>query len=780
MFHFILSFYSEQTDYLVFVGCVAVLFATLAVVLSRRSPQARLPWPAWALAAALVLGSWWSVQGAGDAAREKIEHSVSALAPTYARELEHLGHSQITLATPPEDPLYLSLIEAEKRWQRANPAANDIYTMRKRADGKNVFIVDSESDYDHSRRYEGEREVRTEIGKVFEEEDAGLELAFAGHGNFDKEIIADEWGAWVSAWVPIYTPEGKLDAVLGVDYDAREWLAAIRSARHGALFRFAALLALVAMAGAAGAMLRADLVRHIATEAMLRKADERMRLTIQQMPVAFIEWTTEGKVAYWNPAAERIFGFKAAEALGTTIMTKIVAPSAISHVGKVWAELLSQTGGYHSINENVTKDGKSIVCEWMNTAIQQPDGKVIGVFSITQDLSERLSLERHVQKAERLNAIGQLAAGVAHDFNNILTVISGHAGLLLTLPELPESARTELESMEEAAMRAAGLTRQLLAFSSQQPIFTEPLHLGALVGKTTKMLSRVLGGTVTLALEVEESARPIEADPGMIEQALTNLVLNARDALPRGGEISIGIKGVQISEEEARDIAGARAGWATCLSVQDYGVGIHGEHLARLFEPFFTTKQIGKGTGLGLSVVHGIVKQHGGWADVESTPAKGTIFRLFFPATEKMPGSTPARTVSLREKPTSGVKNTILVVEDEMMVRELTQMILERSGFRVIAAEDAANALRVWAERKEEIDLLLTDIRMPGGMNGRELAQQILAEKPTLPVVYASGYTQEFTDPDFRETPRQVFLHKPYLTDQLISTIRRCLRADAA
>ena len=769
------SFLKTQTDYLVFAGISVVVFVLIAIAL-RVWRGTRLSIPAWVLAGAILVGGWWSVQLAGENARQDIEHLVSALAPTYAHELGRLGHEKITLETQADDPLYLEQIELLKKWAALNPAVADIYTMRKLPSGKIVLIVDAETDYDHNGKFEGEREKRTPIGEEYDEHTPGIMLALKGKTNFDTEIVLDRWGQWVSAWAPIYNSKGKVDAVVGIDFDAHTWLAAIADDRRSAILRLAFMLVFVAFASTAMAMLKADLTERIAAEDRYRKSDERMQLTVRQMPIAFMEWDQQACTKVWNSAAEQIFGFKAGEMIDKQTFAAIVPDAARAQVAKVWAALLASSGGSHSINENVTKDGRTITCEWFNAPLMGPDGKVVGVFSLARDITERLNLEKHVQHSQRLNAIGQLAAGVAHDFNNILTVITGHAGLLLGQSNIPTDARTDLEHIENAAMRASSLTRQLLAFSRQQAMFPRPIHLYEVVKTTATMLSRAVGGDVIFKVRFGESLLPIEADPAMIEQVITNLVLNARDSMPRGGTLTVAIERVEIFDDAAQRTSDARPGTAVCLSVTDTGMGIAAEHLPHLFEPFFTTKKNGEGTGLGLSVVHGIVKQHHGWIEVESVVGKGTTVRVFFPPTDKQPEiEFPRRTTASNAPGTLAKRKTILIVEDEELVRKLASTVLQRAGYEVIEAKDGPHALEVWTQRKEEVDLLLTDMIMPNGITGGELAHLLLRERPGLPVIYASGYSIEITAPDFLETDRHSFLQKPYLIEQLVSTVQRCI-----
>jgi PAS domain S-box-containing protein len=775
------AFLSAQGDYLVFAGVVLFFTMLAALVLRRIRPDARLAWSVWLASAVVLLLGWQQAERHGNHARKESAALISAMATTYAKEMEIGGHSTINEQTLPDDPVYLKLIAAQIRWEKLNLFALDIYTFRKRADGTNILVVDSETDYNKDGVFSGENESRTPIGKEYHESVEGLEKAFAGEANFDDEVTADEWGSTVSMFVPMHDVAGRMEAVLGVDFDATAWLAAIAKARHEVMAVVSVLLVFIVGGGLGIVLLRADIQRRAESERLLRASEERLLLTIRQMPLGFIEWDIEARAQMWNPAAERIFGFQSAEVKGKKMFPLIVAPSAAGHVDEIWASLLRNTGGVHSLNENVTQDGRTIVCEWFNTPLIGPDNRVVAVFSVIQDITERVNLDKQLQRSERLSSIGQLSAGMAHDFNNILTIITCHAGLSQTRANIPAEVKNDLCQIEAAALRAAGLTRQLLAFSRQQAMFPLTLSLGKLVQDLGKMLARLIGEDIHFKVSAAEALPPIEADPAMIEQVVTNLVLNARDALSRGGNLTVDVDFATVAALAVPAVPGARAGDFVRLTVRDTGTGISPENLARIFEPFFTTKPTGKGTGLGLSVVHGIVQQHGGWLTVASAVGKGTVFEIYFPPSNKSAASSDTAQVQ-RSQPPPPHKSagTLLLVEDEELVRELACDILRGAGYQVFAAADGPQALEVWRQQGRQIDLLLTDMVMPNGMTGRELAERILAERPSLPVIFASGYSIDLADPSFCESERMRFLPKPYQTQQLIAIVQKCFHQGGA
>jgi PAS domain S-box-containing protein len=397
------------------------------------------------------------------------------------------------------------------------------------------------------------------------------------------------------------------------------------------------------------------------------------------------------------------------------------------------------------------------------------------VLAIFRDVTERKQLEQQLRHSQKMEAIGQLAGGVAHDFNNLLAVIRGNTELVLMKEEqLPESAGECLQQVVTAADRAAGLTRQLLAFSRKQVMQAQPLNLNDVIGNFTKMLKRIIGEDIQLQCNYAARLPLVRADAAMLEQVLVNLVINARDAMPRGGQLVVATELVTLDAASLKLHPEARLGDFVTLSVRDTGAGIAPEHLPHVFEPFFTTKEVGKGTGLGLATVYGIAKQHGGWVEVASTLGAGATFKLFlqvFAAAAPAPAPAPAQ-----PNPGRGTE-TVLLVEDDEAVRSLTRRLLESFGYQVHEAASGVRALEVWRAQAEHIDLLLTDMVMPEGVNGRELAEQLLAQRSRLKVVFMTGYSPNVAGKDTQFLRRQgsAFLQKPCHWRDLLQTIRRLL-----
>ena len=378
--------------------------------------------------------------------------------------------------------------------------------------------------------------------------------------------------------------------------------------------------------------------------------------------------------------------------------------------------------------------------------------------------------QEELRQSQRLEAVGRLAAGVAHDFNNILTIIRGNAELL-TLGLGHETGEDAPAEILQATDRAIALARQLLTFSRQQTMLAKPLDLNEVVGSFTRMLRRILGEAVRLELQLTSEAPFALADIGMLEQVLLNLAVNARDAMPGGGKITLRTAIQDVTPDAARAHPDAYPGRFAQLAVTDTGAGIAPAVLARIFEPFFTTKDPGHGTGLGLATVHGIVQQHRGWLAVTSQLGVGTTFDIFLPVTEQR----SVKTIPPPAVVTKGGSGTILVVEDEPALQQMASRVLRRRGYRVLVAGSAMEAMAVWAEHADSIDLLFTDLILPDGQSGRQVAKKFAANNSSLKIIYTSGYSSDFVSEDFVLEPGVNFLQKPYELAQLLEIIQRGL-----
>ena len=487
------------------------------------------------------------------------------------------------------------------------------------------------------------------------------------------------------------------------------------------------------------------------------EAELRKLATFAQLnPNPAMELSGEGAITYRNKAADEL-----ASAIGRNEAGGLL-PEGVDRIVQTCL-----TSGQSLTGLETHLEGRTLSWAFHPVADTQL------VHCYVEDITNRLSLEAQLRQAQKMESVGQLAAGVAHDFNNMLTVIEGHSGMLLDKPSLPAEVREAAQAVFFAAERAASLTRQLLMFSRKNVMQTKLLDLREVVANLSKMLQRLLGETIRLEFHSAAETPLVRGDTGMIEQVLMNLAVNGRDAMPKGGTLNVTCDLVEVEEGYLETHHDARCGSFVRLTVADSGCGMDEATMARIFEPFFTTKEIGKGTGLGLATVYGIVKQHEGWIEVESEVGKGTTFHVFLPArTEPVEAKL---TVVEPSTELPGGEETILIVEDEPVLRDMAHCILESRGYNIMEAGTGVEAMRVWEGHREAIDLVLTDMVMPEGMSGMELAQRLRAEKPAIKVIFASGYSMDDLDTSFIQKGRALFLQKPYTHFTLAKAVRTCL-----
>ncbi|MCX8155425.1 MAG: ATP-binding protein [Verrucomicrobiae bacterium] len=487
------------------------------------------------------------------------------------------------------------------------------------------------------------------------------------------------------------------------------------------------------------------------------------------------------KPVFFHGQVEKITGYPEADFSGhRRFWLDLVHPEDRERVKEEGRKLMQVPGHVAALEYRIVRaDGN--VCWVQDIARNQPDaqGKVAAIYGAIYDITarkraeaEQRQLEAQLRQAQKMEAVGQLAAGVAHDFNNILTVIQGNASFLEEdvghRPELLEAC----QQITEAANRAGALTRKLLLFSRKQAVQAQAVNLNELVSNLTKILGRLIGEHIQMQYHYGAALPAVLADPGMLDQVIVNLAVNARDAMPQGGTLTLATSVAEFQEADLAAHPERRPGQFVCLSVTDTGCGMTPEVLRHIFEPFFTTKEPGRGTGLGLATVYGVVKQHQGWVEVQSEVGKGTTFRIYLPAQPVAQEKEDA--VQPPDPPPNGTER-LLVVEDEAPVRMLVGAALQRRGYQVVLAASGPEALERWEEHHGEFDMLVTDMVMPQGMTGLELGRRLRAKKPGLKIIYMSGYSAETALAETSQDLRTRFLAKPYATTALLQLIRDVL-----
>ena len=504
-------------------------------------------------------------------------------------------------------------------------------------------------------------------------------------------------------------------------------------------------------------------------ESALREAEERMRFALQNAAVGIWDMDLTTGAIRWSEILESQYGLPPGTFGGSfDAFIDHVHPDDRESVREAMGKAMTSGADFSILNRSIWPDG---TVRWLSGAgrIHLGDhGEPVRGVGISLDVTERRALEEQYQQAQKMEAIGRLAGGVAHDFNNILTVIVGHCELLLADLDRHDVRYADIAEIQKAGARAAGLTRQLLAFSRKQIIEPTVLDLNVVVAEMQAMLERLIGADVTIVLRLRPELAPVKADRGQMEQIILNLVVNARDAMPGGGTLTIETANVDLEAAAAKTRLSVEAGPHVALTVTDTGTGMTPEVQARLFEPFFTTKPVGKGTGLGLATVHGIVMRSGGSVSVSSAVDRGTSFTVYFPradAGERVVEPPPAWPRAATQ--------TVLVVEDAGPLRAIARRLLQRQGYTVLVAANADEAVQLF-ERHATIDVLLTDVVMPGA-SGPELTRRLVEQRPALKVIYMSGYTETAIDQHGILNPGIAFLQKPFTSETLGRKIREVL-----
>ena len=527
------------------------------------------------------------------------------------------------------------------------------------------------------------------------------------------------------------------------------------------------------------AFARSQTAKH-AAEAALRVNERRFRALVEESWDAIALFAADGTIVYGSPATTRLLGYDLSEFVGRNAM-EFIHPDDRAGLLLRLEEVTANPRSRLQVAARVQhKNGHWRHLEGVLTNLLD-DPSVAAIVNNYRDVTDRRILEEQIALSQKMEAIGRLAGGVAHDFNNILTAIGGYADLLLADLPADDTRRHDIEEIHLATERAAALTQQLLAFSRKQVLQPKVISLNALVPGIETMLRRLIGEDILLATVLHPRVGNVRADPGQIEQVIVNLAVNARDAMPQGGRLTIETRNVELDESYVAEHPTVAPGRYVLLAVSDTGVGMDEETKSRIFEPFFTTKVRGKGTGLGLATVYGIVQQTGGHIWPYSERHQGTTMRVYLPRVDE-----PADAVEQAGERRGPVENlrgteTILLVEDEPPVRAVTRQLLERNGYTVLEAPDGRRALEIvdGASNGTRVDLLLTDVIMPG-MSGRELANQLKARRPDVRVLFMSGYTDDAVVRHGMLEPGLAYLEKPFRPPALLRKVREVLQNPVA
>jgi two-component system cell cycle sensor histidine kinase/response regulator CckA len=513
------------------------------------------------------------------------------------------------------------------------------------------------------------------------------------------------------------------------------------------------------------------------SDEVLREQEFKLRSITDTAQDAILMMDDSGRITFWNPAAERIFGYGAQEALGKDLHALIAPQRYHEDFQEAYPGFLNtgegKSVGKTSESKALRKDGREIDVELSLASVRINDRWHAA--GTVRDISERKLLEEQYRQAMKMETVGRLAGGVAHDFNNMLTVITGYTDMMLTQLDQHDPLCKDVIEVQNAADRAANLTRQLLAFSRKQILEPQIINLNSVLADLHKMLHRVIGEDIDLATVPNPELCNIEADPGQIEQVIVNLVVNARDSMPSGGKLTIETQNIYLDEDYCRIHTDIKPGDFAMIAVSDNGCGISQEIISKIFEPFFTTKEVGKGTGLGLATVFGIVKQSGGSINVYSEVGKGSSFKIYFPKKDMVADAITRRTRQIEDDGLRGT-GTILIVEDEEIVREMAVKVLKTNGYNVITAQTGNAALLICRQMDKPVDLVLTDVVMPG-ISGIQFIGELRKFWPNTKVIFMSGYTPDAILHQGILEPGTPFIGKPFRMAELLKKVKGVIKS---
>jgi PAS domain S-box-containing protein len=517
--------------------------------------------------------------------------------------------------------------------------------------------------------------------------------------------------------------------------------------------------------------LRSTEERYFAERRRLHDVNYKLAAIVASSDDAIIGKDTQGIVTAWNRGAEKIFGYTAQEMIGQSIR-RLIPPGRQQEEDEILARILDGGAVEHLDTVRIAKDGRNVHVSLTVSPIKDANGNIVGASKIARDITETRSLQRQLQQSQKMEAMGQLTGGIAHDFNNLLAIVLG--ALELQQPAIagnPEALQ-RWQAAYKAASRGAELTKRLLAFSSQGQLHIVPTSLEHSVRNTMDLAARVLGPEIRTKLTVDRDMPPVLVDPASFESALLNLIVNARDAMPKGGDLTVNARVCELENSTAATLNGTLVSGAyACISITDSGTGMSPETVDRVFEPFFTTKERGRGTGLGLSMVYGFVKQSNGGIRIYSEVGYGTTITFYLPLAGQPVAVPPAKPA---ENPAIVRSGVVLIVDDEAELVEIAVTYLAARGYTVLTAHDAKEALRV-VEQHGKVDAMVTDIVMGGGMDGMELAQAVRALSPRTRVVYSSGFPADALSERSLPLAGSLVLQKPYRLAELAASVDQAL-----
>ena len=702
--------------------------------------------------------------GAGHYGRQIEERRLRDLALTAASSLE-AEDVALLLSHPDHDYQgtvpFQHIRSALARMRHAIPDARFVYLIA-RHDGQWRFLADAEPAT--SKDY-------SPPGQIFEDDAAGFETVLATGRPFVEPVAQDQWGIWVSGEAPVRHPvTGRIIAVLGIDVDASHWVNNVAAYRWAG-FGVSVLMIIIAGLFAYGRRRQDRDMRALA------RMEDRTRMIMEAAAVGLVTINETGAIESFNPEAERIFGYTEDEAVGRNVAMLMPEAAQPSHDGFIARYLDKREshvlGGPARELLGQRKNGKVFPLE-LRVSEMTAGGRTSFVGSI-QDVSERKASEESLRQAQKMETLGKMTGGVAHDFNNMLMAMQLNLEMVEERvahdPEAAESLRAALGAIR----RGAELTDRLLAFSRKQPLQPKVTNVNRLVAETLRLLQRALPASITVKTSLGPGVWPVEVDAGQLTNALVNLALNARDAMPDGGSLVIETANVELDEDYAARHEGLKAGGYAVIAVSDNGAGMPAAVLERAFDPFFTTKPVGKGSGLGLSMVYGFAKQSSGHVSLDSEEGQGTTVKMYFPRTLAT-AERPARRAASPAATARG--ETILLVEDDMDVQASIGRMLGACGYQVHASSCGPEALKLIDEGLKP-DLILADVVLPFGMTGPEVAEAVVGRVPACRTLFMSGYTDNALIRDGRLDPGVALLTKPFPREPLAAKIREILDAPA-